>query len=76
MEGELSLTEPAKLLLLASILAKDRMITLNGKAFFKVSILSDPKVFGICWPHAALRLLRRPCPADPPAHHPLASGRN
>lgn len=47
MEGDpnLSLTEPAKLLLLASILAKDRMITLNGKAFFKELILRrDPRL--------------------------------
>jgi len=43
--GSDSLTEPAKLLLLASLLAKDRIITENGKAFLKELILRrDPRL--------------------------------
>ena len=42
---DVSLTDPAKLLLLASILSKDRIITLNGKAFLKELILGqDPRL--------------------------------
>jgi len=39
------LTEPAKLLLLASLLSKDRIITQNGKGFLKEVILGrDPRL--------------------------------
>mmetsp|Transcript_6864 Transcript_6864/g.9220 ORF Transcript_6864/g.9220 Transcript_6864/m.9220 type:complete len:397 (+) Transcript_6864:49-1239(+) len=38
-----SLTEPAKLLLLASLLAKDRIISNNGKAFLKELVLRKDK---------------------------------
>lgn len=38
--GQNPMTEPAKLLLLASLLANDRIITNNGKAFLKELILS------------------------------------
>ena len=40
-----ALGEPAKLLLLANVLSKDRLITINGKAFLKELILShDPRL--------------------------------
>jgi hypothetical protein len=43
-----TLTEPAKLLLLASLLAKDRIITENGKAFLKELILRrDPRLLSL-----------------------------
>jgi len=42
------MTEPAKLLLLASILAKGRVISSNGKAFLKELILRrDPRLLSI-----------------------------
>jgi hypothetical protein len=42
------LAEPAKLLLLASILAKDRAISNNGKAFLKELILRrDPRLISL-----------------------------
>jgi hypothetical protein len=40
-----ALTEPARLLLLASLLASDRIISNNGKAFLKEMILRrDPRL--------------------------------
>jgi len=45
MDSTNNLAEPAKLLLLASILAKDRAISNNGKAFLKELILRrDPRL--------------------------------
>jgi hypothetical protein len=43
-----SLSEPAKLLLLCALLAKDRIITDNGKAYLKELVLRrDPRLFQI-----------------------------
>jgi hypothetical protein len=41
-----SLTEPAKLLLLSSILARGGVISLNGKAFLKVGTMNNALVVG------------------------------
>ncbi|CAM9835951.1 unnamed protein product [Choristocarpus tenellus] len=42
------LTEPARLLLLASLLAKDRLISHNGKSFLKELILrKDPRLLEV-----------------------------